>query len=287
MSKYLAQRFSRITVDFTHMDGQACIRGLSITVSDVVKLAISGKSAAEIIAVYPELEADDVHQALAWSLEDVSRDAVSYEIVMPLESLRGWVGLLKYDIEDNETFSRDQIAEFVQHISINAAITRVRFLRVRCWVWLRYTLAQWSFQKLDVAEVVRNVTYEFNEYSSVLLETTLPDNLPFVKGIRLILEPALLFLLICERLPTLPHACLTITLNEDTIHFRIHRNLDSLANSSSGRGNDPKENLLHEGGFISIAALAIEKHKSKLEIDSSDTHINFEFDLPIWKENEK
>ncbi|MEM3449319.1 MAG: DUF433 domain-containing protein, partial [Nitrososphaerota archaeon] len=54
----------RITIDPDVMDGQPCIRGLRIPVSLIVKLIASGKSVKDILDDYPELEEEDVRQAL-------------------------------------------------------------------------------------------------------------------------------------------------------------------------------------------------------------------------------
>jgi uncharacterized protein (DUF433 family) len=63
----------RITFDPQVMAGRACIRGMRITVSLVVNLVANGMSAEDIIAVYPDLDADDISQALhyaAWLAEE-------------------------------------------------------------------------------------------------------------------------------------------------------------------------------------------------------------------------
>ena len=59
--------FDRITFDPALMGGRACIRGMRITVALVVNLVASGMSASEITAEYPDLEAEDVHEALRYA----------------------------------------------------------------------------------------------------------------------------------------------------------------------------------------------------------------------------
>lgn len=58
---------SRITFDPAIMGGRACIRGLRITVSMIVKLVAAGMSEGEILATYPYLEREDIRAALAWA----------------------------------------------------------------------------------------------------------------------------------------------------------------------------------------------------------------------------
>ena len=59
--------FDRITFAQNIMGGRACIRGMRITVSLLVNLVANGMSTAEILAEYPDLEADDIQQALAYA----------------------------------------------------------------------------------------------------------------------------------------------------------------------------------------------------------------------------
>ena len=49
------------------MGGQACIRGMRIPVSLVVNLVANGMAEAEILAEYPDLELDDIRQALRYA----------------------------------------------------------------------------------------------------------------------------------------------------------------------------------------------------------------------------
>ena len=59
--------FDRITFDPEVMGGRACIRGMRMTVSLVVNLVANGMSAEEIIREYPELEPEDIRQALQYA----------------------------------------------------------------------------------------------------------------------------------------------------------------------------------------------------------------------------
>ncbi len=45
------------------MCGRACIRGMRITVALIVSLVANGMPAKEILAEYPDLEAEDIRQA--------------------------------------------------------------------------------------------------------------------------------------------------------------------------------------------------------------------------------
>lgn len=67
------KELDRITIDPGVMGGRACIRGMRITAGNVVGLLAAGNSRAEILAAYPQLEPEDINQALAyaaWHLEE-------------------------------------------------------------------------------------------------------------------------------------------------------------------------------------------------------------------------
>jgi len=64
-------RFTRITIDPAMMGGVPCIRGLRIPVSTVVGMAGEGMTEAEILQAYPDLEKEDIREALRYAAEAV------------------------------------------------------------------------------------------------------------------------------------------------------------------------------------------------------------------------
>jgi uncharacterized protein (DUF433 family) len=56
--------FTRITVRADQMSGMPCIRGLRIPVATVVGMIADGMSIPEVLAAYPDLEAEDVREAM-------------------------------------------------------------------------------------------------------------------------------------------------------------------------------------------------------------------------------
>lgn len=59
--------FDHITFDPQVMGGRACIRGMRITVALVVNLVANGLTVEEILREYPDLEAEDIRQALRYA----------------------------------------------------------------------------------------------------------------------------------------------------------------------------------------------------------------------------
>ena len=72
-------RFDRITFDPDKCFGKACIRGLRMPIASILVYLGSGMTAEEILTEWPELEAEDLSQALAYA------SSVLEERVMPLE----------------------------------------------------------------------------------------------------------------------------------------------------------------------------------------------------------
>lgn len=63
--------FTRITIDANQMGGVPCVRGLRIPVATVVEMVAEGMSDAEILAAYPDLEREDIREALRFAAEAV------------------------------------------------------------------------------------------------------------------------------------------------------------------------------------------------------------------------
>ena len=59
----------RITVEPGKRSGKPCIRGLRISVSDVLDYLASGMSEAEILEEFPDLESDDIRACLAFAAD--------------------------------------------------------------------------------------------------------------------------------------------------------------------------------------------------------------------------
>jgi uncharacterized protein (DUF433 family) len=60
-------KLDRITIEPGKMNGQPCIRGMRITVRRVIEIVASNASREEIRGDYPELEDEDIRQALAYA----------------------------------------------------------------------------------------------------------------------------------------------------------------------------------------------------------------------------
>lgn len=60
-------KFERITVDPSVCTGKPCIRGLRFPVSRLLGLLAAGETTEAILAAYPYLQAEDIHEALRYA----------------------------------------------------------------------------------------------------------------------------------------------------------------------------------------------------------------------------
>jgi uncharacterized protein (DUF433 family) len=58
-----------LTIEAGKRGGKPCIRGLRITVYDVLEYLASGMTEAEILADFPDLSADDIRACLAFAAD--------------------------------------------------------------------------------------------------------------------------------------------------------------------------------------------------------------------------
>lgn len=67
MKKEIIENLDRITINANICLGQPTIRGMRITVSVVLKMLGSGRTVQEVLEAYPELETEDVQQAIRYA----------------------------------------------------------------------------------------------------------------------------------------------------------------------------------------------------------------------------
>ena len=63
--------FDHITIEPGKCSGEPCIRGLRIPAHLIVSLVASGETTATLIENYPELEPEDIKQALEYAAHHV------------------------------------------------------------------------------------------------------------------------------------------------------------------------------------------------------------------------
>ncbi len=71
--------FTRITIDPERMSGVPCIRDLRMTVATVVAMVAEGMTDDEILHAHPDLEREDIREALLYAAEAVKERALPLE----------------------------------------------------------------------------------------------------------------------------------------------------------------------------------------------------------------
>lgn len=66
--------FDRITFDPGIMGGQPTIRGMRCPVKTVVRMIANGMTSEQILQEHPDLEEEDVHQALEFAAANLEGD---------------------------------------------------------------------------------------------------------------------------------------------------------------------------------------------------------------------
>lgn len=66
-----------ITIEPGKRSGKPCIRGMRITVTDILEYLASGMSIPEILSDFPELNEDDIRACLAFAAEREKRLSVA------------------------------------------------------------------------------------------------------------------------------------------------------------------------------------------------------------------
>jgi len=73
----MANRFDRIISDPGRMNGKPCIRGMRLTLRRVVEAVALCPDREELKREYPELDDEDIYQALDYSAQNLDDDGTS------------------------------------------------------------------------------------------------------------------------------------------------------------------------------------------------------------------
>jgi uncharacterized protein (DUF433 family) len=65
----MSDSIQRITLEPGKRGGKPCVRGLRITVQDVLDWLASGRSEADILSDFPELAAEDIRAVLSYAAD--------------------------------------------------------------------------------------------------------------------------------------------------------------------------------------------------------------------------
>ncbi len=75
----MTSHLNRITFDSTRMHGRPCIRGLRISVGDVLNMLAGGMTRAQILQDYPYLEDADIDAVLEFAAKQADHPVIAAE----------------------------------------------------------------------------------------------------------------------------------------------------------------------------------------------------------------
>jgi uncharacterized protein (DUF433 family) len=75
----MSDLLTRITIDPDRMHGRPCIRGLRMTVADILGLLAAGQSRETILQDYPYLESADIDAVLAFAARQADHPIIAAE----------------------------------------------------------------------------------------------------------------------------------------------------------------------------------------------------------------
>ncbi len=75
----MSDLLARITIDPDRMHGRPCIRGLRITVADILGLLSAGQPRETILQDYPYLENADIDAVLAFAARQADHSIIAAE----------------------------------------------------------------------------------------------------------------------------------------------------------------------------------------------------------------
>ncbi len=68
----------RITLDPTVMSGKPCVRGMRITVANVLRQLANHRTLEQILTAYPDLEPEDIDACLSYAVLRVEDDMLAF-----------------------------------------------------------------------------------------------------------------------------------------------------------------------------------------------------------------
>lgn len=77
MSEGVDKLLERITVEPGKRGGRPCLRGMRITVYDILDYLASGMTVEEILADFPFLQKEDIQAALAFAADREKRSLIA------------------------------------------------------------------------------------------------------------------------------------------------------------------------------------------------------------------
>lgn len=275
-------KFERIVREPLVMGGQARIRDTGITVNEIVRLSLDGASQAEILQQFPQLEAEDVHEALGFAMDDtihaiaINRSAafeplttiVNYgQLALgktPLQILKDGVSQDKTD-ETSKAF-KQILSEYAFYLG-NWTVAELKVLSN----WVRANFMPFSEDFTEpLHDVISKGIEEAKKLKSELIiessieadtELIIDDNAGYI-----------LAYVLAGAYEVIPKAQVIISQSNEYLLFTVRRTLERHVKQYNCDFTIP---------VMEIAMIMLYRLGSELKIRQEESSVIFEFALPI------
>jgi uncharacterized protein (DUF433 family) len=138
----MVQQHNRIAQQADKFGGQPYVEGTIITVQTIIELALNGKSQMDIQKLHPQLELEDIYQALSFGIGDFLR-GVSYwrhDAMTPLTQIKGYSEILvgRTEFDELDTIPREQQEKWLSIIHSSSQRSIARWQQMSHWINNQY-----------------------------------------------------------------------------------------------------------------------------------------------------
>lgn len=278
----MVNRFNRIIRDFSKFGGQPYVENTSITVNQILTKSTNGFSITEILDEYPQLTADDIHQALGFAINDIF-SGVSYwrhDGMTPLTQIKGYSEILvgKTEFDDLDTIPDHQKHQWLSIIHTSSQRGIARWQQMSQWMSKQYLVQ--PFHDTEVYElkhfIIDIVTVAQNYEPSLEIEVSEIDlyvNLETHTDTALILGSILAY----AKNTFKPETLITLDIFDDSVKIHFNRQL-------LYPDDDLQKLLTIPYSPFTTALTFFYEQDSNFEIHQTDDNVVFTIELPVWKE---
>jgi uncharacterized protein (DUF433 family) len=270
--------FERIGSDPKLFSQIARIRDTGITVSQVVSQLVNGTPVSAVLAQYPQLEMDDIVQALSFAVTSMIEvnAVVAHDARKPLSIILGYAGILT-----EAGISEPERIEFSQQIVDQATRSSSIWNEMAEWAKFRYGFREMPCEQTNLPKVLESaVATAVQEHPGTAVEVKQPDTLPDVCG-NMYLARAVTYLLSDETALCLnPQSVIEVQPPADgRVTVRVQR-----AYPAPPASLPPAESFFSaERGGLYIASRMLQSLGSSVRAEPGAEHVTFVFALDVWK----
>ena len=267
----MLRKFDRLTFDETQLHRPAYIRDTGILVDEIVRLSMDRLSQAELLEKYPVLEAEDIYQCLAYSV-DFSYSSMKMwntEGKARIHSTEGYADIL---LLHKDSIDDKALGRLYQSLKDNSRLAITMWENLINEFDISYTTNRLQITSFtNIIEQVQDTFIAPYVYSSINPIYQISEHLSNIK---------------CDNY--LQQAIVDLLSNSGFFHYACSSNPILLVER---QGDEILLQIIHTFPHVGIsnetftycrtASLIIQQHGSKLEIERDEYSATASFRLPI------